>query len=1038
MKRSKYIFTGYFVAFLFPLIIYHASEETTSPTPQTLDLNQQLVTLIESKKVDYGSNFKSCKINLWEDYVYFLAKNGLLSYELTLAAAEYVVGGEGVQDLWGDKSGGGPNIHERLKALFSERAQKRKLLRDSLFLESHKTNQILLKLKEHTKFVSEQVGNAKEIEKRGRMLDEYIVKTLNNTSSGDLESIKQAIEKWGSRKVQLECLCLYQKGLPNLPEDKKSRYANMCPEFFAEDKAKLDEGPSGLATGDASGLKYKRILVYWAFINTSLHDAMFVSEEDSLNQITEFMDWYNSLDWYAVEKRYLGSTGSGGKAFFNKKQGAHPYLYEFTEHKSQKKNGTWQDEKKYAYGPPHTTALLPENVRKVFNINENPSPGSPNGLYASIIAGMFGIGTDTPHPIIPKQNDAVTSNWAECEKNRNHRMVCRDMTRHIEIPYNEQCENPTPAAACVKKWLSTTVQIESSQAGNSVDETRFLIDPWIPIGVKEDQIIKDKVDYSSMDDNNRIWKAYDNLVKEFYTFPTTTFILRPRNGPPMNGWSDDPPKKCAGTRPCVAADGHQVESVNEESIQWWVPKLHPNPPEGPAYLRPDEQQAVKANAFTAQELIKSKAEEHIVSVGLLREDFTELLKSYKEYVYKFHYIFPRLADRDALEYPPVGFHSYLAGLEDVLTVLTTKQQGLGSGSGGSNGGSGSEDILSLTKSSTGGSNGGSGSGKKGQWGKLLDNYVKNLMETSSAFQKFQSSPLGVGRGGQHQQTRLKAPRFSPQKLFDLGFREWGLIVSEGQGLLSSSKKGSGIVHPNTEALNAKLTTNANFAVAQKRFQKNQERRGKEQEHWEKTVGQTQRGKNLRNATRRFRNTLYNPMSQGGLENVFSDNLIESMEDINSWDEGQNVGLIPDKIRMENNRSLANTDDMGGLDFGGDGLPYNNNIPGGGQNGGSVLISNNDMVNKSKKTESYCRDGSLCRKGLCNDGKKCVSRMTSAEEAKRLGISLKSLEILRKTAAAVNNKNLWEKFLKSFKKEKSLFDILSLVYLKSYPRFVIPR
>ena len=904
---------------------------------EVFDIDSALVDLIEANKDSYGSNFESCEINLWEDYLYFLAKNKVFSSELTLAAAEYVMGGAGVQDLWG--------IHERLKALFTERAQKRKTLMKALTLDPEQIKKILHKLREHAKLVSEQTGKREQVEQRGEELDSYITKEFNDNTmtSGDLESFKRAIETWGHRKVQLECLCLYRTGLQRLHENKKNRYKNLCPKFFAEDKASIDAGAGDFAGSDASGLKYKRILTYWAFINATLHDTMFVSEENVLNKMREFIDWYEKLDWYAVETKRLGSTRSGGKAKFD------AHLYKFTEHKHEIRpapsceNSDWQD---VGIISDTTNVLDISEMKRIFNINDN----GLNGLHASVIAGMFGI---FKSPMIPRKDDDI-GEWRTCHQpDPCERIRCRDIKRYIQdIPYNTQCNNPTPAAACIKKWVIVT-----SETNNSIKEDRFLIDPWIPIGVNEIQIIKDSENYSSMDENNRIWKAYDNLVKEFYTFSNTTFILKPRNRAAMSGWDSDPPHECGGKKPCVSAEGHKREAVNEESIRWWIPKLHPLPPDGPAYMIPNEQQVLEANRFKEEQLIKSKAGEYILhdDVKLLKRAFSQFLTSYGEYVYRFHYVFPRLANRQALEYPPLGFHSYLTSLKDVLNQSAEKQLALGSGSS---------------------------SGEKGHWGKLLDQYVKDLTKTNMAYQRFQSIPLGTDK---EQPPRSKNLHFSSMEVFDTG------------RVFSSRKNADGsLIYTDQEQLNVKSLgrTSANFAIAEKQFQKNKAQREKERQHWEKTVGQTQRGKNLKKAAQSFYNILSNPLSQGI--------------------EGEAVAMVDNKS-VTNNRPIdsiskdkMNTDTT---DF---------------------------LASKDAMEEDYCQDGFQCINGVCNNGKNCIKRMTMDEEAKHLGISLEELEILSKTSVAVNNKIHWKKVTNSLGRKKILFNTISLAYLRIYHKLVILR
>ena len=1020
--------------------------------------DENFVEFIEKGNVEYGTNFSTCRVNLWEDYVYFLAKNKILSSELVLAGAEYVVGGSGVNDLW--------DIHAKLNPLFTDRAKKRKILKDSLTLDAEETNEILRKLREHAELVSEQTGNEEEVKQKGQELDDYIIRTfgINITNSADLAAYKQAIEQWGSRKIQLECLCLYRKGLKNLEEEKKTRYENMCPAFYEEDKKALESGCDDLAGIDASGLKYKRILAYWAFIHTAIHDTMFMNEEFVFNEKMNFLNWYKGLDWDAVEEKFLGS--GGGKAVFSPSPGGQ-VLYKFTEHKYQKRERS---------PPPEDKCIDPWIDEPYKNRFTTVTIGKPEGyfdsIYNPIIAGMMG-------DLIPKKNDEQKSHtndvgdWAMCPSpidDECRRMQCRDVERYIQgIPYNSQCDNPTPAAACIRKWLIMSTEEYSNTTQKMEKVERFLIDPWIPIGIDESDIIKDDKDYSNEGQDNRIWKAYDNLVKEFYTFPKKTYVLYHEPlGPALPGWFSNDLAKCGSTIPCVAALGYKKEAVDGTSILWWPPKLYPFDPEGAASILPDPEEIIKANQFKEGPLVKSAAVSHILDIGLLRRDFTLFLSIYAGHVYDFHYIFPRLAKKEALEYPPVGLGAYLTVLGETLEKLVEKQKGLGSGLGAS---------------------------QRGQWGKLLDRYVEDLIRTNVGYQKFHSdssvacssldddpsddldddpsdgpdddssdddfsgggdgwasssgrqNPLRTNRqqrsrssgwrpsqsqnptGTDKKQESGSGPiDFTSSGFVDLGFRESiRAIINEGKS--ASFKKGEGrFVMADQGGLNAKSSTNPDFANAVKRFQKNKVQREQERQHWEKTVGQTERGKRLKRTAQDFYESLLAPPSHG-------DGANSTMIGLNTVTKNSSVVSTPKTIKRNTNTS--NFSAGGGSMGSGETVRGEDTMESKGTMR-SERIAKRIAKSKGISKGYYCRDGYPCINGICNNGKNCIKRMTLAKEAKRLGISVNDLKILGKTAAAVNNRGHWKRFINSLGKERTLFDIVSLTYLRNYHKLVISR
>ena len=69
-----------------------------------------------------------------------------------------------------------------------------------------------------------------------------------------------------------------------------------------------------------------------------------------------------------------------------------------------------------------------------------------------------------------------------------------------------RCAAPSNSAACVLEWLNVTIH----------DEMRVLIDPWIPIGITEDELIRDKNNnYSNTVESGRVWWASNNVVAKF-------------------------------------------------------------------------------------------------------------------------------------------------------------------------------------------------------------------------------------------------------------------------------------------------------------------------------------------------------------------------------------------------------------------------------------------------------------------------------------------------------------------------------------------
>ena len=98
-------------------------------------------------------------------------------------------------------------------------------------------------------------------------------------------------------------------------------------------------------------------------------------------------------------------------------------------------------------------------------------------------------------------------------------------------------------------------------------------------------------------------------------------------------------------------------------------------------------------------------------------------------------------------------------------------------------------------------------------------------------------------------------------------------------------------------------------------------------------------------------------------------------------------------------------------------------------------NNRSSSNKKILGESYCKDGSLCRQGICSNGSRCSIRQTDKMRAKDTGISLKDYKRIENATICLENKKCQRQFLRSFDEEKTLFDIISFAYIKSYPKLI---
>ena len=931
-------------------------QEETGVFEADADKKEDLFTIYDKEfrdktdkgQIKFGSNFDSCEINLWEDYLLFLAKHcvrkgastdstigvtesaqceegtegSMLGYELMLTGAEYVTGGgpnweketDGVADMWRDPTGEHKNILQSLRKTFGERAQKRDILKAVLTAPIGEIGTHVEALKAHLAGASDQGeqddGGLAEFVKNALGRD------LASMEAKNVESFASTVEEWGGKRKQMQCLCLSKAGLGSMDEAQKADYQSLCPDFAAEDTDMSAVGDKVLLGSDASGLKYKRLLVLWAYINRSLHDTLFKGDEQAFNDLKNFTDWYKATEWDHVEERWLGRKPGTMKAQFylsaptQANAARLPPVYKYTQYKKT----SWLLTLLAVAAAVAVTVFTAGAGLSVLVVLSNIVTGSAlylainhdlaskrafnnavNRIAAPAMTGIFDLeGGSTD--LIPTHHDIEVNEYSEGNPilGRTH---FKEFHRYIKVPFNKKelstsrpmhrCGAPSSAAACVVEWLNVEIH----------GDTRVLIDPWVPVGITEDEIIQDKNNnYSNMAATSRVWAASDNVIEQFNR------TLHPLKG--QAGWKQQCGKRnsincveikdsegCTKMVNQLDQDGNPVidsqtgqpvqvceeakvkgvdtPAVDPTSLVWWIPMLHPYS-KSPFRPNVDAREIVKKNALqaTQQSLIKEKAREYILSTGIIREDLEDYLQVYEEYVYEFHYIYPRFTKKEAIKYPPHGMLMWLGSLLSALEYLAEHHCAEGSGGcsvdAGGSGGGGS------------GSGGGGGAldeqGDSGRWNTLLSKYAGDLIENAKAFRANRS----VGMTREDDQEQVRHQGFSPVELASLGFGEWNFALPESRATIGSRQIGNPSIQGGATAgatINSRRPQEGlNFQGALNRFRANRAERRQEQEHWDNTVGQSPRGEGLALAANRFHGAFRSPSSRSSLKNISSSNL----------------------------------------------------------------------------------------------------------------------------------------------------------------------
>lgn len=181
---------------------------------------------------------------------------------------------------------------------------------------------------------------------------------------------------------------------------------------------------------------------------------------------------------------------------------------------------------------------------------------------------------------------------------------CADFRRFLRQPYNKICNKHISANACIRSFLTL------SEDG----KTRYLIDPWIPYDIKASTLIKDKRDYSSL------------LESGF-----------------NRGRSHLAAKAPGGT----LSDSYLESTfVDEVAAGMFTPTLNVN------------HDNYKISSDVEFE-IKRKAGVYAVDEGFFYPEEEGNIALFGNYVWDYHFIFPRKTLTDAIAYPPPGFVDYV-------------------------------------------------------------------------------------------------------------------------------------------------------------------------------------------------------------------------------------------------------------------------------------------------------------------------------------------------------------------------------------------
>lgn len=414
-----------------------------------------------------------------------------------------------------------------------------------------------------------------------------IHRTLKNIAQESRETRRKIFEKVAEKEKQVKCLCYDKNGYENLDEDKKGFYKEECPELYGaylENKRRAEElGQEDIELGDASGIKYKMMYTKWVQATKELEADVFMVNSNVERKLRDVGRWMATNDWNETQIRNID-------------------LFNFTV-----KNPSGR----VMIGSAVTAGLLSAGVIAITGgfaagatlsawaavgiISATAATGGVGGWLMSSLKGAW-----TSHaPIVQDEFVPGRENYKCGKKDR-----CADYTRILRQPYNKVCNKHISANACIKSFLTYEED----------DKTRYLIDPWVPLDVEENLVIRDTREYAGL---------------------LETGFLKARN-------------HLKGRSPGGKQSDSYLERtfIDEVSAGFFSPKLK------------GQEEVYKVTQRIKSEVML-KAKKYAIDEAFFLEEEEQNLELFSRYVWDYHYVFPRKTLDDAIAYPPPGLVDYV-------------------------------------------------------------------------------------------------------------------------------------------------------------------------------------------------------------------------------------------------------------------------------------------------------------------------------------------------------------------------------------------
>lgn len=388
---------------------------------------------------------------------------------------------------------------------------------------------------------------------------------------------------------RLTCLCIDAQGFEKIKsEEKRAYFQSNCPDEYRmamNQKGDFDLSKESTDGGDASGVKGKRLLAVWTSNLATFNQILTINNTQAFTKLDQVSKWASQeAKWSETrEKEYqlfkysikgegggLGTLGAIVGALLA--AGVIAILGGFA-----------------------TGSLL--TAWAAAGIIAASAATGAGGLW--MIASLKGAWITKKPEIIDR--DPVGFSCGKKER-------CTQYTRVLKQPYNDVCNIHASANACVKNFVVV----------NQSNQSRFLVDPWVPNGVAAGLILKDVGT-----------GTYAEKLEASFSRAKAVMMSKSPGGELSPSYR---------TAPFVteAVVGNYVPSLGQDLEN--------------TYFMSEEK--VKA--------IKEAAMKFAVVEGFIEESDKENLVKFADYAYTYHFVWPKMSRAKEISYPTIGLTTYLS------------------------------------------------------------------------------------------------------------------------------------------------------------------------------------------------------------------------------------------------------------------------------------------------------------------------------------------------------------------------------------------